>query len=50
MFQKISIEKGIIVTMTIVLLGMLIISISSYQGFNKIGSEIDEIAQYYGHL
>ncbi|MCK4737838.1 MAG: hypothetical protein KAT10_04690 [Sulfurimonas sp.] len=46
MFKKISITLGIIITMGISLVGMFIISTSSYIGFTKIGNEIEEIADY----
>jgi methyl-accepting chemotaxis protein len=46
MFKNISIKVSIIISMSIAIIGMLIISLSSYAGFIKIGDEITEIARY----
>ncbi len=46
MFKKISLRLSVIIAMSLSIIGMLIISLSSYSGFVKIGDEITEIAEY----
>jgi len=46
MFLNIKLSNKIIAVMSFIILGMLIISTSSYLGFKKIGAEIEEIAEY----
>ena len=46
MFLNIKLSNKIIAVMSFIILGMLIISTSSYLGFKKVGAEIEEIAEY----
>ena len=46
MFKNVKLVNKIIGVITFILFGMLLISISSYIGFSKVGSEIEEIAEY----
>ena len=46
MFKNVKLSTKIIFAMFISIMGMLIISSSAYLGLNKIGNEIEEIAEY----
>jgi len=46
MFKNVKLVNKIVGVISFILFGMLLISISSYIGFSKVGSEIEEIAEY----
>ena len=46
MFKNLKLSTKVTIAFICILLGMMTISISSYLGFNKIGSEIQEISEY----
>jgi len=46
MFNNQKLISKIIGAMSFIILGMLVISGSSYIGFNKVGAELKEIAEY----
>jgi len=46
MFKNLKLTTKITAAIAIGILGMLVISVSSYTGLNKIGAEIEEIAEY----
>ena len=46
MFGNMKLTNKIVGVLSIIILGMLFISVSSYLSFKKIGSEIEEIAEY----
>lgn len=46
MFSNIKLSNKITGVIAFIILGMLFISTSSYMGFTKVGSEIEEIAEY----
>ena len=46
MFKNIKLVNKILGVITFIIIGMLVISSSSYLGFNKVGLEIEEIAEY----
>ena len=46
MFKNVNLTTKIAVGLSIIIFGMLIISITAYNGIHKIGDEIKEIAQY----
>lgn len=46
MFSNIKLTTKVFLNLMVAIIGMVVISISSYIGFIKIGSEIEEIAEY----